>query len=78
MATTVTGHLSDADMAKLATDKAAMAKLGTTEPPPPAKFVFLAAFDGSNNDKGERSAFDNYLKAVPDSLPPLGDERVKL
>ena len=28
--------------------------------------------------KGERSAFDNYLKAVPDSLPPLGDERVKL
>jgi predicted transcriptional regulator len=28
--------------------------------------------------KGQRSAFDNYLNAVPDSLPQLGDERVKL
>ncbi len=28
--------------------------------------------------KGQRSAFDHYLNAVPDTMPAVGDERIEL
>jgi hypothetical protein len=51
MGTTVTGHLSPSETKNLADTRTAMGKLGSGEPITPPKFVFLAAFDGTNNDK---------------------------
>ena len=52
-------------MAKLAADKATMANLGSSAPPTPAKFVFLAAFDGTNNDKDQVAAGNTKLGGHP-------------
>lgn len=49
MGTSITRHLSPEEIAKLQADKRAIEKVSFGAPP--GRFVFFAAFDGTNNDK---------------------------
>ena len=51
MGTSITGYLTPAQIARTQTNQTAMVSAGSSLPPPPRPFVFLAAFDGTNNDK---------------------------
>lgn len=59
MATPITGHLSAVEVATLQETQAAMAKLGGSVSPAP-KFVYLAAFDGTNNNYSATLSGDPY------------------
>ena len=51
MGTSITGYLTPAQIARTQTNQTAMVSAGSSLPPPPRPFIFLAAFDGTNNDK---------------------------
>jgi Uncharacterized alpha/beta hydrolase domain (DUF2235) len=68
MGTTVTGYLSAEETQHLADTRTAMSRLGRDEDISSRQFVFLATFDGTNNNKNDYS--DDNKNKTPLSGSP--------